>query len=109
MLGSIGICFIFTMFPRGDSDLRKSKYSSRKTWYFEAAKKHCENVVKTKVSEKPRYAANPMGPSGPPSAPRGSQSSAKAHVGNPWENKGKRMSLHVFQVTVGFPGSSITL
>ena len=35
------------------------------------------------------------GRAGAPSAPRGPQSSAKAHVENPWENKGKRKFLEV--------------
>ena len=36
-----------------------------------------------------------MGPSGAPSALRGPQCFAKAHVENPWENKGERRFLEV--------------
>ena len=52
------------------------------------SKEPFENVVKTKVSEKTRSLANPMGPSGAPSALRGSQSSAKAHIEKRCKNKG---------------------
>ena len=36
-----------------------------------------------------------MGPSGAPGAPGGPQCFAKAHVENPWENKGERRFLEV--------------
>ena len=48
-----------------------------------------KKLVKTSIFDKTRYPANPMGPSGAPSARCGPQSSAKAHVENPLENKGK--------------------
>ena len=59
------------------------------------SQKPFKNVVKTKVSEKTRSLANPMGPSGAPSALRGPQCFAKAHVEIPWENKGYRRFLEV--------------
>ena len=49
-----------------------------------------QTVVKTSTSGKSRYPANPMGPNGTPSTLRGPQSPVKAHVENPWENKGER-------------------
>ena len=54
-----------------------------------------QNVVKTSESGKSRYSTNPMRPNGGPGAPRGPQSSAKAHVENYWENKGKQRFLEV--------------
>ena len=58
-------------------------------------KKTLQNIVKTSESGKSRYPTNPMRPNGVTGAPRGPQSSAKAHVENPWENKGKQMFLEV--------------
>ena len=54
-----------------------------------------KNVVKTSESGKSRYPANPMRPNGATGAPRGPQSSAKAHVENYWENKGQQRFLEV--------------
>ena len=69
------------------------------------SKKWSKNVVKTNVSGKIRYPANPIGPSGAPGALRGSLCSAKAHVENPWKNKGKRRSpLRIWGAAVGCAG-----
>ena len=54
-----------------------------------------QNSGKTSESGETNVAANPMGPSGAPSALRGPQCFAKAHIENPWENKGERRFLQV--------------
>ncbi len=58
-------------------------------------KKTLQNSGKTSESGETNVAANPMGPSGAPSALRGPQCFAKAHVENPWENIGERRFLEV--------------